>query len=243
MITALIPARGGSKTIPDKNILPLGEFPLIAYTIAAAKLSKLISKIVVTTDSEKIASISKKYGAEVPFLRPAKISQDTSTDIEFFQHFIDFYREKNVAISDYIVHLRPTTPLRDVSIMDDGIQRILDTPSAQSLRSVHRTSLTPHKIFSLEEGYLNGYFPEYPIQEYYNLPRQHFPPSYIPNGYVDVVRVSTIKTNVLHGKNMLGFVTEKVPDLDEYSDYEYAKNVLNNNVFEPIIQYLRGMNE
>ena len=93
-IDCLIPARGSSKSIKNKNIIELADHPLIAYSIAAAKLSKYIDDIVVTTDSEEIASISRGYGASVPFLRPSGISQDDSLDIEFFMHYIDFLQNQ-----------------------------------------------------------------------------------------------------------------------------------------------------
>src|SRR3989344_1015584 len=93
-VYSIIQARGGSKGVPSKNIRPLGGFPLIAYSIAASKLSKTISHTIVSTDSEEIAEVSRKYGAEVPFLRPSKYAQDKSTDLDVFAHAISWLEKK-----------------------------------------------------------------------------------------------------------------------------------------------------
>lgn len=237
-VVAIIPARGGSKSIPNKNIKLLGQHPLITYSIAVAKLSNLIEQVIVSTDSPEIAEISQHYGADVPFLRPKEISKDDSTDIEFFNHYLSFMENQQIEPPEYLVHLRPTTPLRKASVIDKAIETILVNSSATSLRSVCFTPISPYKIFKMEGVYLKGFFPEDPRLEYYNLPRQIFPKSYIPNGYVDIVRTSTIKTGMLHGNKMLGFVTEKIPDLDVPEDFDYAEEVLNDKRFEPLIKYM-----
>ncbi|HON56846.1 MAG TPA: acylneuraminate cytidylyltransferase family protein, partial [bacterium] len=109
-IYAIIPARGGSKGVPDKNIRLLKGYPVIAYSIVACKLSKKIDRIIVSTDSEKIAQISKKYGAEVPFLRPAEFATDISPDLGFMKHAVDWFEINEKNIPDFFIHIRPTTP-------------------------------------------------------------------------------------------------------------------------------------
>ena len=213
-VVAIIPARGGSKSIPKKNIRILGGFPMLAYSIIAAKLSGLIQRVIVSTDSSEIADIAKKYGAEVPFLRPSKIAQDHSTDFEFFQHYLEFCRQNEYFPAEYLVHLRPTTPLRDISIIDGAIEKILTTPDATSLRSVELIELSPYKIFKMSGPYLKGFFPDHHAVEYYNLPRQHFPKTYKPNGYVDIFKPDFIlKQKKLYGK-MCPFLTEHTLDID-----------------------------
>ena len=118
MAICIIPARGGSKGVPGKNIRDVGGFPMIAYSIIASKLSKNIERTIVSTDSQEIADIALKYGAEVPFLRPEKFARDDSKDIEFFQHAIDWFSENEGYVPNYWVQLRPTTPLRESSIID-----------------------------------------------------------------------------------------------------------------------------
>jgi len=239
---AIIPARKGSKKIKNKNIRLLNGHPLIAYSIAAAKLSPLIEQTIVTTDSENIAEIAIKYGAEVPFLRPENLALDYSTDMEFFQHFIDYNKKNNIEVPEYLVHLRPTTPLRDLQVLNSGIKLVLNHPEASSLRSVNPTSVCPYKIFKMEGIFMKDLFPNEIDSEYYNLPRQVFPEMFDPNGYVDVVRYSTIQTGMLHGKKMIGFVTVKCPDIDEEEDFEFAKKVVKDQSFLEIAEYLNKMN-
>ena len=238
-VVAIIPARAGSRSIPKKNIKKLGNHPLIAYSIAAARLSSLIEHIIVSTDSEEIAGISRQYGADVPFLRPAELAQDHSLDIEFFKHFIDFCMAKYDDAPEYIVHLSPTVPLRDISILDKGIEKILSCPLASSLRSVCPACVVPQKMFKMEGPYLKSFFLDDPRKEYYNLPRQAFQKAFISNGHVDVVRASIIKTGVLHGENMLGFITERIPDIDEIKDFKYAKESLKDKRFKKLIQFMK----
>ena len=125
-IVAIIPARSGSKSVKDKNIISLAGFPVIAYSIAAAKLSKLISRVIVSTDSDEYAKIVRKFGAETPFIRPKEISTDQSGDIDFFKHLINYFNEKEEYCPKYLVHLRPTTPMRTPRMIDNAINKILD---------------------------------------------------------------------------------------------------------------------
>ena len=110
---AIIPARSGSKSILDKNIVKLAGFPLIAFSIAAAKLSRGVSRVIVSTDSEEYAEISRQFGADVPFIRPSDISGDNASDIDFMVHAMNWFDENEPLTPEYWIHLRPTTPLRD----------------------------------------------------------------------------------------------------------------------------------
>ena len=147
-IVCIIPARSGSKGILDKNILNMGGHPLIAWSITTAKQSKLINRIIVSTDSKKYQQISLDYGAEVPFLRPSNISKDDSTDLEFFKHVLDFLKKDSYS-PDLFVHLRPTTPLRDSLVVDKAIKNF-DKEKYTSLRSVHKLNTPIHKTFKIE---------------------------------------------------------------------------------------------
>ena len=111
---AIIPARSGSKSIKDKNLALLGGYPLIAYSIALAKMTAGVDRVIVSTDSLEYAKIAEKYGAEVPFLRPKALSQDTSTDFDFMSHTVNWFDDNSNNTPDFWIHLRPTTPLRDV---------------------------------------------------------------------------------------------------------------------------------
>jgi CMP-N-acetylneuraminic acid synthetase len=237
-IMALIPARGGSKGIPGKNIKVLGGYPLIAYSICAAKLTKDIERVVVSTDSEEIANVARKFGAEVPFMRPAELSHDDSTDLELFQHAIKWLN-RDGSLPSIMVHLRPTTPLRDAAEIQRAIRLIQTLPEATSLRSVHELSEPPHKMFQLDSnGYLRGFFPDDPRPEYYNLPRQIFPKAYHPNGYVDIIKTQYVMENgALHGPNMLGFLTPVSVEVDRPQDLEYLEYQL-TKTGNPVHKYL-----
>jgi CMP-N-acetylneuraminic acid synthetase len=238
-IYAIIPARSGSKGVPKKNIIDLGGFPLIAYSIIAAKLSKCIDRVIVSTDSEEIATIAKKYGAEVPFLRPAELATDKSADIEFVNHALKWFKDNEQKTPDYIVHLRPTTPLRDPELVDKAIKSIVENPDATSLRSGYEIRESPYKLFGIENGFFTGLFPSDPRPEYYNLPRQAFPPVYQPDGYVDVlVSDYVIKTGRLHGDKILAFVSPNVGEIDTLEDLAFMKYSLEKQEYA-VHQYLK----
>ncbi len=223
-VIAIIPARGGSKSIPKKNIVNLGDYPLIAYSIIAAKLSKLISRVVVSTDSEEIAEISRLYGAEVPFLRPEEFARDDSPDIELFQHAIEWLKNNEGYCPEYLVHLRPTTPLRDPELIDKAIEQFVQNKEATSLRSGHELRESPYKCFAIENGFFVGLFPNDTRPEYYNLPRQSFSPVYQPDGYVDVVKNQTITDKgVFHGSKIMAFISPDTGELDRPEDLEFFR--------------------
>jgi CMP-N-acetylneuraminic acid synthetase len=241
-IVGLIPARSGSKSIPQKNIIELGKHPLIAYSIAAARLSRYIEDIVVSTDSEKIANIARKYEASVPFLRPQEISQDSSLDIEFFRHYLSFLEEKAMDIPDLVVHLRPTTPLREIRVIDDAIKYMINNNKATSLRSMYKTHLTPYKMFRRNGEHAASFLNYEGDREFYNLPRQKFEDSYIPNGYVDIIRPSVLKkTGLLHGNNMKLWETDEIVDIDSQKNYLLAKQILQEERFKPILDFLEDI--
>lgn len=242
-IYCLIGARSNSKSISNKNILTLGNHPLIAYSIVAAKLSLYIKDVVVSTDSERIAAIAKKYSASVPFLRPLELAQDNSTDIEFFKHYLDYLKQESLKIPDLIVHLRPTTPLRDVKEIDSAIKYMLENKEATALRSMYKTCLTPYKMFKVKDGYACPFLAYKDIKEFYNLPRQTFEDAYIPNGYVDIVKPEILaSTGLLHGEKMKIWETEVVPDIDEIKDYNLAAELLTDKRFEQILKKLEEYN-
>jgi len=231
-IVALIPARSGSKGIKDKNILALDGHPLISYSITAAKQSNLINEVYVTTDSEKYANISRSYGAITPFIRPNEISNDLSTDKEFFLHFIKWCINERNKIPDMIVHLRPSTPLRDFHLIDKAIQKFIDNSEATALRSCQNTQLTPYKMFFDNSGYMEPCMIDDNYLESYNQPRQVFQKTYLPNGYVDIIRPTVLQsTGLLHGKKILLNLTPATADIDDINDYKVAKQLLANNMY------------
>ena len=238
-IYAMIPARGGSKGVPKKNIQLLAGFPLIAYSIAAAKLSQRIERVIVSTDCDEIAGVARDYGAEVPFMRPADISGDTSTDLEWFEHAIQWLNEKERAIPDLVVHLRPTTPLREPAVIDQAIEYLENHSEASSLRSASEMADPPQKMFQIDENnYFRGLFPNDTRKEYYNLPRQMFPKTYNPNGFVDIVRPKFVmETGSYFGPDILAFLTPFTGEVDRMDDMDYLEYRLKRYV-SPVYDYL-----
>lgn len=228
---AIIPARCGSKSLIDKNIALLAGHPLISYSIAAAKLSNKIDRVIVSTDSQHYAEISAKYGAEVPFIRPAEYSTDTSTDRDFLVHAMNWIGRHEGELPEYWVHLRPTTPLRDPSIVDQAIERIVEDHNATSLRSGHKAPESPLKWFSMDEdGYFRGLLAGSDEKEVYNLPKEAFDDVFVPDGYVDVVKASYVmEHNTVHGDCMIGFQSPVCTEVDSLQEFEYIQYQLEKN--------------
>lgn len=238
-IVALIPARGGSKGVPRKNVRPLGGYPLIAYSIAAARLSRHVERAVVSTDSSEIAEISRRYGAEVPFLRPAALAGDLSPDREFVLHALEWFDRHEGVMPEYLVHLRPTTPLRDVALVDAAIEDFLANPEATSLRSAHAAPESPLKWFVRDEdGYFTSFGASGSASGQTNLPRQIFPPVYVPDGYVDVLRTSfVLKAEDIHGRRIMGYVSPMCHEVDTPVDFEFLEFQLTNGG-SPVWEFL-----
>ena len=220
-VVGIVPARGGSKGVPKKNIKEIGGFPMIAYSIAAAKAVENMDRCIVSTDCEEIAGIARKFGGDVPFLRPSEFATDSSTDIEYIKHAIGWFNENEGYIPEYWVLLRPTTPLREPKVIRDAIRTMIGHPEATSLISIHEFAETPGKMFGMQDGFLHGLCPMDPRPEYFTLPRQEFAPAYFGNGYVDIVKSSTvINKNSCFGSRMIGFETPDTGEIDVPEDFK-----------------------
>ena len=228
-VIAIIPARGGSKGVPHKNIIELNGHPLLAYSIAAAKLAG-VERVLISTDSEEYAEIAKHYGAEVPFLRPDELSNDQSTDYDFMRHAMEWVRANEGIEPEYWLHIRPTTPLRDPIVLKQAIKTIKNDPNATSVRSGHEAPESPFKwLMKDEKGYFIGLRKDL-TSEKVNLPRQSFPHVYVPNGYIDIARIShVLKSKTLHGNRMIVFETPPIDEIDTKEDLEYVKFKIKNN--------------
>ena len=220
-ILAIIPARSGSKSIKDKNIIDFKGKPLIYYSIRAALKSKLINKVIVSTDSKKYQKISKSFGAEAPFLRPKKYSTDVSVDYDYILHCVKFLLKKDYS-PDIVVLLRPSSPNRDSKIIDMGIKFFIrNLKNYDSMRSVSKFNQPPQKLFMIKNGKLKGFFDKILKGEYHAQPRQKFPKTYLPNGYIDIFKPNFfLKYKKLHGK-ILPFITKDILDIDEKKDLKY----------------------
>jgi len=211
----------------------------MAWAIIAAKLSTKIERTIVSTDSEKFAEIALSYGAEVPFLRPKAISRDDSLDIEFVRHALEWLGVHEGNQPEYLVLLYPPSPLRDPSLIDEAIEKIISNSRATSLRSSHQFKEHPYKQFEIRDGFYAGLCPNDSRPEYYNLPRQSFPPAYEANGYVDVIKTETVTTlGSLHGPRILPFITPNVGDVDSQQDLDFIGFLLSRQA-NPVYEYLK----
>ncbi len=232
-ILGLILARGGSKTIPKKNIRLLGGKPLLAHTIEKAKSSKYIDRLILSTDDMEIAEIGEKYGADVPFMRPSELAQDDTADYPVFVHALKWLAENEKWKPDFIVHLRPTHPFRKKEDIDLGIEMLAGNPRADSVWTVAVPPVTPYKMFSVEnDGFLKPVFTIHGEKETFNWPRQKLPKVYNHYGQVDVTRYETImKKNSMCGENILPiFLEGEVFDIDSLLDWEFAEFIANSNL-------------
>lgn len=193
-ILAIIPARGGSKGIPRKNIRLFAGYPLIAWSIAAAKQSEWVTRVIVSTDDEEIAAVAREWGAETPFLRPAELAQDKTTDLPVFVHALKWLEDVEGYRPDAVVQLRPTSPIRPHSMVDDAIRILLDHKDAECVRGVVPAGQNPFKMwrFQGEDKPLNQLLEVPGIPEPYNAPRQILPSVYWQTGHIDVIRTTTI---------------------------------------------------
>ncbi len=221
-ILCIIPARSGSKGIKNKNIMDFNGKPLLVWSIEQAQKCKYNMKIVVSTDSNEYANIAKKYGAEVPFLRPNNISDDLSTDFEFIDHCIKWLKTNENYTCDIILQLRPTSPTRNIEDINKALQLFIKNRNKfDSLRSVIPFDKSPYKMYTLNNNILNPLFNEINnIQEPYNQPRQILPQCYLHNGYIDILNTSILNENTISGKNILPFIMDNNNniDIDNISD-------------------------
>lgn len=229
-ILVIIPARGGSKGIPRKNIKPLFGKPLIYWTIEEAKKSSYISRIIVSTDDEEIAIVAKNFGAEVPFLRPQEISGDLAPDVEFLTHALDFLKEKEQYEPDIVLRLPPTSPLRRAEHIDKGIEILLANPEADAVRPITEAPKHPYKMWTIsgDEKFIEPFLPQSftNMDEPYNLPRQLLPKAYIHTGAMDIMRLRTIRDmKSTSGKKTTYFFMEPEDsiNIDHPIDFELAE--------------------
>lgn len=221
-ILALIPARGGSKGIPRKNVMMLAGKPLIAYSILQAQASERINRVLVSTDDDEIAAVAKDFGAEVPFIRPDEYAQDLSPDIDVFRHALTWLNQQEGYAPDLIVHLRPTGPARRVELIDEAIDLLIAHPEADAVRSVSLALQTPYKMWRIDsEGRLQPLLRIEGMPDSQSLPRQQLPLVYWQNGYVDVVRPRAIlEKNSMWGDSAIPFIVD-----EPLLELDYPENI------------------
>jgi len=221
---ALIPARGGSKGIPRKNIRSFAGYPLIAWSIAAAKQASCVTRVIVSTDDEEIASVAREYGAETPFLRPSELAQDQTTDLPVFEHSLKWLEKNENYKPEIVIQLRPTSPIRPKDCVDNAVKILMEHVDADCVRGIVPAGQNPHKMwhFAGEQQPMKPLLKVEGMAEPYNAPRQVLPPVYWQTGHIDAIRVSTItQKHSLTGDVIYPLVIDPrySVDIDNLSDW------------------------
>lgn len=223
-ILAIITARGGSKGLPNKNIMMLLGKPLIAWSIEQALASSYIDTVVVSTDSPKIASIALRYGAQVPFIRPKRLATDRAKSIDVVLHAIDYYESNNI-VFDIAVLLEPTSPLRDTKDIDGAIELLLSNRTAESIVGVSKVeAVHPAFLVRMENIFLRPY-----RNEIKALRRQELDDLYFFEGSLYIAHAYSLKSRrgFYHDKT-LGYIMPKWKsyELDDYTDLIVIKALM-----------------
>jgi CMP-N,N'-diacetyllegionaminic acid synthase len=205
---ALVPARAGSTRVPGKNVAPLAGHPLLAYSIAAARASRLFTTVLVSTDSEEIAAIARRYGAEVPGLRPAAISGPASPDIEWVRLVLDGRDEELFSI------LRPTSPFRTAATIRRAWDALHAMPGADSIRAVRPVKEHPGKMWRIEGEYMVPLLPQTP-GEVPTHSRQFadLPPVYVQDSSLEIAWTRIVAGGEIAGRRVVPFRTEGLEGL------------------------------
>ena len=204
-VLAIIPARGGSKGIPRKNIRNFAGHPLIAYSIEAGLQARTVTRVIVSTDDEEIAEVARRYGAETPFIRPSEFAQDRTLDLPVFQHALEWLEQNEGYRPEVVVQLRPTSPVRPPSLVDEAVCLLLEHPEVHSVRGVVPAGQNPHKMWCIDAqtGRMNPLLRVEGVAEPYNAPRQVLPSVYWQTGHVDAIRPEAIRRGTMSGEVIL----------------------------------------
>jgi len=221
-VLAIIPARGRSKRLPGKNILPLAGKPLIVWSIQEAKKSKYIDRYIVSTDDEKIAKTAKRYGCEVPFMRPAELATDDASSNDVILHALDMLQEHY----DIVLILQPTSPLRKAKDIDDALE-LMDRENAPAVVSVCESKKTPRWYFSVQkDGRLKSFFP----LKKHSTNSRDFPQTFVPNGALFFGRVDFFRSNKsFYTELTIAYIMppERSVDIDSRIDFLMAEAIVN----------------
>lgn len=228
-VLAIIPARGGSKGIPRKNIRNFSGYPLIAWSIAAAKQSETVTRVIVSTDDAEIAAVARAWGAETPFLRPAEFAQDKTTDLPVFVHALEWLEQNEGYRPEVVVQLRPTSPIRPTGLVDAAVRTLLEHTEADSVRGIVPAGQNPHKMWRLpqgKDGPMQNLLAVEGLEEPYNAPRQILPDVYWQTGHIDAIRPSAILNGSMSGKTVYPLLidpdfTVDIDNLRDWARYEW----------------------
>ena len=231
-IVALIPARSGSKRVPDKNIRPLAGHPLIAYSIAAALQSGIFDAVIVSTDSERYADIARHYGAEIPFLRPAKIAGDTAPDIEWVKHMLSELRRDGRDYDCFSI-LRPTSPFRLPETIRRAWDEFLAEDGVDSLRAVEKCQQHPGKMWIVREKRMMQLLPMGPAEQpWHSSQYPSLPVVFVQNASLEIARAKVVfEDKSIAGSILMPFFTKDFEGFDVNSEYDWqlAEHMVQND--------------
>ncbi|MCL4257079.1 MAG: acylneuraminate cytidylyltransferase [Anaerolineales bacterium] len=223
-VLAIIPARGGSKSIPRKNARLFAGHPLLAFSVAAALQAETVTRTIISTDDEEMAHIARELGAEAPFIRPAEFAQDNTLDLPVFEHALTWLAKNEGYKPDIVVQLRPTSPLRPRGLVDEAVQLLLTNRKADSVRGVVPSGQNPHKMWRVDaDGVMQPLLKVKGIEEPYNAPRQKLPATYWQTGHIDAIRSSVIlKKHSMSGDMILPVMIDPryTVDIDTMNDWQ-----------------------
>jgi len=237
-VLALIPARGGSKGIPRKNIRPFAGYPLIAYSIAAAIQAESALRVIVSTDNQEIAEVARAFGAETPFLRPAELAADRTTDLPVFQHALAWLAEHENYHPEIVLHLHATSPVRPRGFVDQAVRRLVENPEVECVRSVVSPGQNPYKMWRIDpqSGRMISLLTVSGISEPYNTPRQLLPAVYLQTGHVNAIRPAAILRGSMTGTAILPLMIDASyeVDMDTLADWERGEWVVSTKTLDMV---------
>jgi N-acylneuraminate cytidylyltransferase len=225
-LVGLIPARSGSERVPDKNLRSLAGHPLLAYAVATALQSGILDRVVCSTDSGKIAEVAQRYGADVPFLRPAALATATSPDIEWITHALDQLDERY----DLFAIVRATNPFRGPDVLRRGLEQLLATPEADSIRAVERVKQHPGKMWLLEGKTMRPLLDQSHLDVAWHAGQyQALPEVYVQNSSLEIAWTRVVsQTGTREGRVVAAFLTEGYEgfNIDDEDDWDRARRLL-----------------
>ena len=217
-ILAVIPARGGSQAVPGKNIRPLSGKPLLAYAIEEAHMSRHVTRTILSTDDEAIATVGRDYGVEIPFMRPPELAKNDTPSLSPHVHLLDWLRDNEDYDPDYTILLQPPSPFRTAQHIDDAIETFLSTPEAKSLVSITNADYHPHWMKVIDGSWLVPFMPDAPSAS----ARQQLPDVYRPNGAIYIQSPETLRgPGAYYATPTLPFFMAREDSLNIDDEYDF----------------------
>lgn len=227
---AVIPARGGSKGLPRKNLRLLGGIPLVVHAIRQAQSAREVQRVIVSTEDDEIADVALAAGAEV-LRRPAELASDDATDLQVFAHVLAALEEAEGEVPELLVQVRATSPVRRPPLIDLAIRTLRADPAADSLRTVSLAGFTPYKMWALDAKGIASPLLKHEshrlAKDWFDGPRQALPDVFEHDGLVDVVRSRTVRAGSMAGQRIIGLThADPSVDIDREADLLDAERLL-----------------